>query len=112
MRTNASAVFRFLILAHFAAGLICYVVSMSETGNWRQSDPTKAVLELSFWALDIATAVGLWLFRRWAKWLFIALVALSLVEFAARRMPITLGPGAALGLLEYLLAGAIISMSL
>ena len=113
MRTNPRALFRGLVVAHFSLGVICYVGMSSASGSWRTwADPAKAVLESVFWALDVAAAVGLWLFRRWARWLFITLIILFVMALLSRPVPIVFTrPFGALGLIAYILAGAIITMS-
>ena len=115
MHANIRTLFRCLVVAHFALGVICYVASASASGSWRTfSDPAKAVMEIIFWALDVAAAVGLFLFRSWARWLFITLIVLFFVAALLLR-PGSIAfasPFGVLGLIEWMLAGMIITMSL
>ncbi|HEX8077564.1 MAG TPA: hypothetical protein VF511_07100 [Chthoniobacterales bacterium] len=92
--------------------VICYVAASSASGHWRTlSDPAKAVLEIAFWALDVAAAVGLWLFRSWARWLFIILIVFFFAAALSRPVAVISGRLIIVGFIQYVLAGAIIAMS-
>jgi hypothetical protein len=113
MRVNAPLIFRVAVVSHFTLGLVVYCFTRRAWGvSFSLTDQAAVAWECIFWLFDIVVAVGLCFFRTWARWLFVAGIALFFASAVVLHRDVVVGSAlVTVGFFEYVLAGAIIAMS-
>ena len=114
MRVSATVVFRVALVVRFALGIIGTVATRSlHIGPTSELPPAAAfALDAAFWAIDFAAVAGMWYFRRWARILYIVLIALFVIALLFRPGPLV-GSTTFFGLdiIQYILVGVVITMA-
>jgi hypothetical protein len=113
MRVSATVVFRVALVVRFALGIIGTLAARSlHRGPISALPPAAAfALDAVFWGIDFAAVAGMWYFRRWARILYIVLIALFVTALLLRPGPLV-GSTTFFGLdiIQYILAGVVITM--
>jgi hypothetical protein len=114
MRVSARVVFRVALIVRFVLGVIGTVATRSHPTGPPSDLPIAAAFALDalFWGIDFAAVAGMWYFRRWARILYIVLIAMLVILLLFRPGPLvgsTTGFG--LEIIQYILDGVVITMA-
>ena len=116
---SASVVYRTLIFVRGCWLLVEWLLgwgAFSHVTTFKWTHPfanlAAEAIAVAFW---LAILVGMWLFQRWARWVFLTISAVALFTgpFRVHRYSLASPPSfvASFGLLMLLLTGAIVAMS-
>ena len=114
MRASATVVFQTALVVRFALGIVGTLGARAlQTRTISSLPPTAAfALDAVFWGIDFVAAAGMWYFRRWARILYIVLIALFVIALLVRPGPLV-GSTTFFGLdiIQYILDGVVITMA-
>jgi hypothetical protein len=114
MRVSAMVLFRVALIFQFALGIVGTFAARSLHAGPASSfhHATAVALDAVFWGIDLAAAVGMCFFRRWARALYITLLVLFAVALLFRGRSLV-GSTISFGLffLENILDGVVIAMA-
>jgi hypothetical protein len=115
MRASATVVFRTALVVRLALGIVGTLGARALYMRTTSSLPPTAAFALDavLWGIDFAAAAGMWYFRRWARILYIVLIALFVISLLVRPGPLV-GSTTFFGLyiIQNILDGVVITMAL